>query len=280
MRAFKVKSGNIEASNESPIFFIAGNCVIENEKTAYDTALRLKKIFSELKSPFVYKASFDKANRTSVNSFRGPGVKKGLEILSKIKKELKITVLADIHLPQQAQEAAEVADILQIPAFLCRQTDLIAEAAKTGKAVNIKKGQFVSPWEMANAADKVLSLGNKNIFLTERGTFFGYGNLVVDMRSLEIMKSFGFPVIFDCTHSVQKPGALGKSTGGDRQYAWTLAKAAVSCKIAGLFLETHPNPPKALSDGPNSVYLKDVKKFVFSISALDKFVKKLKDVKL
>ncbi len=280
MPQFKVKAGSISASNLSSIFFIAGNCVIENEKTAYLTASKLKKIFSSLKIPFVYKASFDKANRTSIGSFRGPGQKEGLRILKKIKEELGLTVLADIHLPSQARETAEVADILQIPAFLCRQTDLLKAAAETGKAVNIKKGQFLSPWEMENALNKVLSAGNKNVMLTERGTFFGYGNLVVDMRSLEIMKSFGFPVIFDCTHSVQKPGALGKATGGDRQYAWPLAKAAVSCGIAGIFLETHPDPAAALSDGPNSLYLKDVKKFAGGLSRLDIFVKEMKEVKL
>lgn len=280
MQQFSVKLADINVSNLSPLFFIAGNCVIEDEKTTYSTALRLKKIFSSLKIPFVYKASFDKANRTSISSFRGPGQKEGLRILKEIKQQLELIVLTDIHLPSQAQETAKVADIIQIPAFLCRQTDLIKAAAETGKTINIKKGQFLSPWEMENVLDKVLSTGNKNVMLTERGTFFGYSNLVVDMRSLEVMKSFGFPVVFDCTHSVQKPGAMGKATGGDRKYIWPLAKAALSCKISGIFFETHPNPPKAFSDGPNSIYLKDVKKFVKELSNIDAFIKKTKEVKL
>ncbi len=276
---YEVKVNNLKISNSSPIFFIAGNCVIENEETARYTARKLKEISSSLKIPFVYKASFDKANRTSINSYRGPGIKTGLNILKRIKEKLNLTILTDIHTPQQAQEAAEVADIIQIPAFLCRQTDLLIEAGKTGKAVNIKKGQFLSPWDMENAIKKVESVGNKKILLTERGASFGYGNLVVDLRSMEIMKKFGYPVIFDCTHSVQRPGSMGNATGGEIGYVWPLAKGAVSLALAGIFFETHPNPAKALSDGPNSIALKSVKDFLSPLKGLDKFVKSLKEVK-
>lgn len=279
-RINKVNINGLDVSNSSPIFFIAGNCVIESEETAKHTAKKLKEISSLLKIPFVYKASFDKANRTSINSYRGPGIKSGLKILKEIKEKLNLTILTDIHTPQQAQEAAEVADIIQIPAFLCRQTDILIEAGKTGKTVNIKKGQFLSPWDMENVIKKVESTGNKSILLTERGASFGYGNLVVDLRSIEIMKNFGYPVIFDCTHSVQKPGSMGNATGGDIRYVWPLAKGAVSLGLAGIFFETHPNPEKALSDGPNSIPLKRVKDFLSSLKELDKFVKSLREVKL
>lgn len=276
----ELKINGLKISNSGQLFFIAGNCVIENEKTARLTARKLKSIFSSLKVPFVYKVSFDKANRTSIDSYRGPGLERGLTILKDIKQEFGLTVLTDIHLPQQARLAAETADIIQIPAFLCRQTDMLLAAGDTGRAVNVKKGQFLSPSDMENAVRKIESTGNRRILLTERGSSFGYGNLIVDLRSLEIMKSFGYPVIFDCTHSVQKPGALGKSTGGDRRYAWSLAKGAAAVGIAGIFMETHPSPEKALSDGPNSLPLNRVHSFVSSLKALDKFVKSMKEVKL
>jgi len=273
MKQVKVKAGSFIFSNDLPLKYIGGTCVIESENNYFSTIKKLKNIFSSLNSGYIAKASFDKANRTSINSFRGPGIKKGIEILKKLKEKLNIPILVDIHLPQQAEMLAEVADIIQIPAFLCRQTDLIISAADTGKAVNVKKGQFISPWEVENIIKKIESRGNHSIILTERGTCFGYSNLVVDMRGIEVMKAFGYPVIFDCTHSVQKPGILGNTTGGDRKFVIPLARAAVSLGIAGLFFETHINPAKALSDGANSLPLAKVRPMVKILNKLDKLVK-------
>ncbi|MCX5783018.1 MAG: 3-deoxy-8-phosphooctulonate synthase [Elusimicrobia bacterium] len=270
-----VAVGKITFGNDRPLVFIAGPCVIESREMFYLTAKKLKEIFTAQKKQFVLKASFDKANRTSVKSFRGVGIKEGMRIVKEVKNELKLPVLMDVHEPWQAEVIAETADILQVPAFLCRQTDLLLACARTQKPVNVKKGQFLSPWEMENIVAKIESAKNSSIMLTERGTTFGYSNLVVDMRSLQIMKQFGYPVIFDCTHSVQKPGALSGATGGDSAFAPALARAAVAVGVAGIFFETHPNPKKALSDGPNSIKLSEAEKFVSVISRFDALAKKI-----
>ena len=238
---------------------LAGPCVIEGKDMVLETAKELKKITTELGLNFVFKSSFDKANRSSINSFRGPGLKKGLEILNEIKTTLNVPIVTDIHTPEQAAKAAEVADILQIPAFLCRQTDLLVAAAKTGKIVNIKKGQFLAPQQMKPLAQKVSDSGNDNILFTDRGTTFGYNNLVTDMRGIQIMQELGYPVVFDATHSVQLPGGLGECSGGDRKFVPLLAKSAVAAGAKALFFEVHPDPDKALCDGPNMVKLEDAK---------------------
>jgi 2-dehydro-3-deoxyphosphooctonate aldolase (KDO 8-P synthase) len=237
------------------LFLIAGPCVIESEKLCLQVAANLKSVCAKAGIFYVFKASFDKANRTSAKSFRGPGLEDGLKVLAKVRAELEVPVLTDVHNEVQASAAAEVADILQIPAFLCRQTDLIEAAVATGKMVNLKKGQFLSPVEMGRVAEKAKLAGGKRILLTERGTTFGYNNLVADMRSIPIMKSFGFPVIFDATHSVQLPGGGGDKSSGQREFAPVLARAALAVGANGLFIETHPHPDKALSDGPNMIPL-------------------------
>ena len=234
---------------------IAGPCVIESEELVMTVAARMKAITDELGIPYTFKASFDKANRTSIRSFRGPGIDRGLEILRKVKDTYALPICTDIHEPWQAERAAEVCDVIQIPAFLCRQTDLLVAAAKTGKCINIKKAQFLAPWDMKNCVDKIRACGNDKVMLCERGTTFGYNTLVVDMTGLRVMKDFGVPVIFDATHSVQKPGGNGESTGGNRQFVEYLAKAAIAVGADGLFMETHPDPDRALSDGPNMVPL-------------------------
>lgn len=241
---------------------IAGPCVIESEEMVLSIAEQMKSITDDLKIPYTFKASFDKANRTSINSFRGPGVEEGLRILQKVKDRYNLPVCTDIHESWQAEMAAQVADILQIPAFLCRQTDLLVAAAKTGKCVNIKKAQFLAPWDMKNCLEKVRQTGNENVMLCERGSSFGYNTLVVDMTGLRVMKEFGVPVIFDATHSVQKPGGNGTSTGGNRQYVEYLAKAAISVGVDGLFRERHPDPDHAMSDGPNMVPLSEMKELL------------------
>lgn len=235
--------------------FIAGPCVIEDLKTTLKIAVFLKKAVQDYPFEFIFKASFDKANRTSLKSFRGPGLIKGLEILETIKKELNLKILSDVHSVEQVAKAAKVLDVIQIPAFLCRQTDLIVAAAKTKKIVNIKKGQFISPWDIKHVVDKVIALGNKNIFLTERGSCFGYNNLVVDFRSFLWMKDLGFPVIYDVTHSLQRPSAAKGISGGDSQFVEPLSLAAVACGVNGLFMEVHPTPVKALSDKHTSYQL-------------------------
>ena len=237
---------------------IAGPCVIESEEMVLSIAGKMKEITDRLGIPYTFKASFDKANRTSLSSFRGPGIDEGLRILKKVKDTYGLPVCTDIHEPWQAAPAAQVADILQIPAFLCRQTDLLVAAAKTGRCVNIKKAQFLAPWDMKNCVEKVRQSGNENVMLCERGTSFGYNTLVVDMTGLRVMKEFGVPVIFDATHSVQKPGGNGTSTGGNREFVEYLAKAAVAVGVDGLFMETHPNPDSAKSDGPNMVPLSEM----------------------
>lgn len=238
---------------------IAGPCVIESEEMVLSIAGQMKQITDELGIPYTFKASFDKANRTSLSSFRGPGIEEGLRILQKVKDTCGLPICTDIHEPWQAAEAAKVADILQIPAFLCRQTDLLVAAAKTGRCINIKKAQFLAPWDMKNCLEKVRQSGSDNVMLCERGTTFGYNTLVVDMTGLRVMKDMGVPVIFDATHSVQKPGGNGTSTGGNRQYVEYLAKAAIAVGADGLFMETHPDPDNAQSDGPNMVPLDQMK---------------------
>ena len=241
---------------------IAGPCVIESEEMVLSIARQMKDITDMLGIPYTFKASFDKANRTSISGFRGPGIEEGLRILQKVKNTYNLPICTDIHEPWQAEKAAAVCDILQIPAFLCRQTDLLVAAAKTGKCINIKKAQFLAPWDMKNCVEKVRQSGNDNVMLCERGTTFGYNTLVVDMTGLRVMKDMGVPVIFDATHSVQKPGGNGTSTGGNRQYVEYLAKAAVSVGIDGLFMETHPNPDNAKSDGPNMVPLGEMEELL------------------
>lgn len=271
-----IQIGNFLVSNTRPLAFMAGTCVIESETHYINAAKKLKQILAKTKHPFILKASFDKANRTSVNAYRGPGLAKGLAILEKAKKLTGLPVVVDVHEPWQADEAAQVADILQIPAFLCRQTDLLLACADTGRVINVKKGQFLAPGAMEQVIKKIESRGNHKILLTERGASFGYGDLVVDMRSLEIMKGFGYPVIFDATHSVQRPGALGSCTGGNRQMAPVLAKAAVALGIAGVFFEAHPTPDQALSDGPNSLDFKLTAKMARELCQIDAVVKKFK----
>jgi 2-dehydro-3-deoxyphosphooctonate aldolase (KDO 8-P synthase) len=255
----------------SPCFFlVAGPCVIENFDTTFHIAQALKSMAADLGIPFVFKASFDKANRTSVESFRGPGFEQGLSILSDIKSRLDVKVISDIHLPDQAAPAARVLDVIQIPAFLCRQTDLILAACRTGKPVNIKKGQFLAPQDCKNIIDKAATTGNPHIAITERGTSFGYNNLVVDFRSIPILGQLGVPVIFDATHSVQLPGGGGSASAGDRQFIPTLAKAAMAAGAHGLFMETHPDPAKALCDGPNSMPLSGMAPLLTTLLAIKK----------
>lgn len=241
---------------------IAGPCVIESEEMVLSIARQMKDITDKLGISYTFKVSFDKANRTSISGFRGPGIEEGLRILQKVKDTYNLPICTDIHEPWQAEKAAEVCDILQIPAFLCRQTDLLVAAAKTGKCINIKKAQFLAPWDMKNCVEKVRQSGNDNVMLCERGTTFGYNTLVVDMTGLRVMKDMGVPVIFDATHSVQKPGGNGTSTGGNRQYVEYLAKAAVSVGVDGLFMETHPDPDNAKSDGPNMVPLGEMEELL------------------
>lgn len=240
------------------LFLISGPCVIESEEITMYIAEKLKEITSRLKIEFYFKASFDKANRTSINSYRGPGIGEGVRTLKLIKDIYQLKICTDIHEPWQAEKVAEVADVIQIPAFLCRQTDLLLAAGKTGKIINIKKSQFLSPWDMKNVLEKVESAENRNIMLCERGSSFGYNNLVVDMTSIPEMKKFGYPVVFDATHSVQKPGGNGTTTGGNREYVPYLAKAAVAAGADGIFMEVHPDPDRALSDGANSIRLCDM----------------------
>lgn len=272
--AVEVPIGGVRASNSGPLFFIAGLCALESEAMLSKVAFELKKIFDAAGIPWVLKCSFDKANRSSIRSYRGLGFERGLRILAKVKKAVGVPLLTDVHEAAQAPKVAKVADVLQIPAFLCRQTDLLVACGRTGKPVNIKKGQFLSPWEIRNAVEKVESTGNKKILVTERGTSFGYNNLVVNMRSLEIMRGLGYPVIYDATHSVQLPGGLGHSTAGDRRFAIPLARAAAAIGIAGIFLETHPDPERARSDGPNSIRLSDVSGLVNLAAEIDRIVKR------
>ncbi len=270
-----VQIGSVVFNNDSPFVLIAGPCQMESASHGMEMASALKEITTKLGIPFVFKASFDKANRTSVNGVRGMGLEAGMQAFSDIKSKLNVLCLTDIHEPYQCAVAAEVVDILQIPAFLCRQTDLLLAAGRTGKTINVKKGQFLAPWDMKNVANKIASTGNENILLTERGTSFGYNTLVVDMRGLPQMKETGYPVIFDATHSVQQPGGLGGSSGGQREFAPTLANAAITAGIAGIFLETHEHPNSAPSDGPNMIPLDQMETMLKNLQALDTLTKSL-----
>ena len=264
---------DIVFDNNAPFVLIAGPCQMESATHGMEMASALQEMTAKLGIPFVFKASFDKANRTSVNGIRGMGLEKGLQAFADIKSKYGCATLTDIHEPFQCAPAAEVIDILQIPAFLCRQTDLLVTAGKTGKIINVKKGQFLAPWDMAQVAAKIESTGNHNILLTERGTSFGYNTLVVDMRSFPIMKQTGYPVIMDATHAVQQPGGNGTSSGGKREYAPIMANAAITTGIAGIFIETHADPDNAPSDGPNMIHLHDMPKVLERLQALDKIVK-------
>ena len=257
---------------------IAGPCVIEDKGTVFEVARAVKELQSLYpEHTFIFKASFDKANRSSLDSFRGPGLERGLEVLKEVKEELGLPVTTDIHEPWQAEKVAEVADVIQIPAFLCRQTDLLVAAAGTGKTVNIKKGQFMAPWDMENAVEKVRRSGGREVWVTERGTTFGYNNLVVDFRSIPVMEEFADKVVFDATHSVQRPGGLGRASGGDRRFVPYLARAAVAVGADGLFFETHPNPDRALSDGPNMVPLNGFRELIGKLIKLKSCVGELFD---
>jgi 2-dehydro-3-deoxyphosphooctonate aldolase (KDO 8-P synthase) len=269
----ELKIGNVAIGGSNPLMLIAGPCVIENEEATLRIAEKLIGITSKVGMQLVFKASYDKANRTSVTSFRGPGMKEGLRILAKVKETFGLPLLSDIHGIDQIDEAASVLDILQIPAFLCRQTDLVVAAAKSGKVLNIKKGQFLAPWDMDNVVGKAVDSGNNNLILTERGVSFGYNNLVSDMRSLPIMRRLGYPVVFDATHSVQLPGGQGGSSGGQREFVEYLGRAAVATGIDGIFMEVHEDPDKALCDGPNSVKLDDLAKLLKKLMAIDAIVK-------
>jgi len=269
----EIQLGSLRLGGSSSLFLVAGPCVIESEAHALKMAESIAKIATEVGVPYIFKASYDKANRSSVSSFRGPGLAEGLRILGKIKTELKLPILTDIHEPSHAAPAAEVADILQIPAFLARQTDLLVAAGKTGRIINIKKPQFVSPADMKNAVEKVASTGNTRIILTERGSSFGYQNLVVDFRGIPQMKKFGYPVVFDATHSVQLPGGQGHASGGQPEFIEPLARAAVAAGVDGLFLETHDNPAKALSDGANALPLAQLPALLARMKALSTLVR-------
>jgi 2-dehydro-3-deoxyphosphooctonate aldolase (KDO 8-P synthase) len=253
---------------DDKFMLIAGPCVIEDEGIVLEIAKELERISKKLNLKIVFKASYDKANRSSIKGFRGPGLSKGLKILQKIKTKTGLAILSDIHDVSEIDQAAEVLDIIQIPAFLCRQTDLIIGAALTGKAINVKKGQFLAPWDMKNVVEKVESTGNKNLILTERGTSFGYNNLVVDFRSFMIMKEWGYPVIYDATHSIQLPGGKGDSSSGESKYVPNLVRAATACGVDGLFLEVHPEPEKALSDGPNMLRLSELEQLLSQVMSI------------
>ena len=264
-----MKLCGFEAGLDQPFFLIAGPCAIESEQLALYTAFELKDITTRLGIPFIYKSSFDKANRSSINSFRGPGMQEGLRILQKVKEETGVPVLTDVHEDTDIQAVAEVVDVLQTPAFLCRQTNYITRVASAGLPVNIKKGQFLSPWEMKNVSNKARSTGNQQIMVCERGASFGYNNLVSDMRSLAVMRDTGCPVVFDGTHSVQLPGGQGTSSGGQREFIPVLARAAIAVGVSGVFMETHPEPDKALSDGPNAVPLAQIESLLITLKELD-----------
>lgn len=268
-----VKVGDYLVGQDNPLMLMAGPCVLEGYERSLMIGKKAKAICDELGIPYVFKASFDKANRSSINSFRGPGIDEGLKILAQIKKDLGVPVVTDIHEPWHADKAAEVVDILQIPAFLCRQTDLVYTAAKTGKTVNVKKAQFLAPWDMKNVITKVEEAGNQNLMLTERGSSFGYNTLVTDMRGLAVMRELGYPVVMDATHSVQIPGGQGTSSGGQSQYVPHMARAAAAIGIDALFLEVHDNPAEALSDGPNMVQLDNLKKLLQDVITIDKIVR-------
>jgi len=267
-----VQVENLRVGKGMPLTIIAGPCVIEDFDTTFHIASTLKQLTGQLQLPFIFKASFDKANRTAIDAYRGPGLDEGLSILAKIKSTLGIPLLSDVHEIGQVEKAAEVLDVIQIPAFLCRQTDFILEVARSAKPVNIKKGQFLAPWDIINVVEKIKSMGNHKILLTERGAMFGYNNLVVDFRAIPIMQATGYPVIFDATHSVQLPGGAGNSSGGQRQYAPILARAAVAAGADGVFFEVHPDPDNALCDGPNSLPLDQLNEILTQLKAIRQVV--------
>jgi 2-dehydro-3-deoxyphosphooctonate aldolase (KDO 8-P synthase) len=269
-----IKIGNIEIGGGRPIVLIAGPCVIESDKHVLSTAEKIKRAAYKAGIPLIFKASYDKANRSSIDSFRGPGLIKGLKSLEKIKQELAVPVLSDVHTEEEIEPAAHVLDVLQIPAFLCRQTNLLIKAAKTGRAINVKKGQFMAPWDMKNVVDKLSQSGCKKILLTERGFTFGYNNLVVDMRSLILMRDLGYPIIFDSTHSLQLPGGQGKKSGGQKELIPDLVRGAVAVGCDAIFMEVHPNPDKAKSDGPNMLKLSQLPELLKQIKTLDTVVRK------
>jgi 2-dehydro-3-deoxyphosphooctonate aldolase (KDO 8-P synthase) len=265
--------GNFEIGAGRPLAVIAGPCVIENRESALRHASLLKEAADRVGVPYIFKSSYDKANRSSATSFRGPGLEKGLEILAEIKRKVGVPILTDVHESEQVTAVQQVADVLQIPAFLCRQTDFVMAVANSGKVINVKKGQFLAPWDIGNVVDKIVSTGNDQVLLTERGVSFGYNNLVSDMRSLVVMRELGYPVIFDATHSLQLPGGRGNASGGERKYIPALARAAVAAVVDALFMEVHEDPDQALSDGPNSLPLKDFEKLICAVKQIDEMVK-------
>ena len=269
----QIKVGNIKIGQGNPLVLIAGPCVIESEASCLETAKRIKEITLKLDIPFIFKSSFDKANRLSLGSYRGPGIKRGLDVLQKVKQRLKVPILSDVHCQKQIKEAQAVLDIIQIPALLCRQTDILVSASQTGKVINLKKGQFLAPWDILPIIKKIESTGNKQILITERGVCFGYNNLVSDLRSLSIMRQFGYPVIYDATHSVQLPGGKGATSGGEREFVAGLSRAAVAFGCDGLFLEVHPRPDQALCDGPNMIDLKELEKILRQIKKIETALK-------
>ena len=268
----EVRLGKITFGKPGSLVLIAGPCVIEDEKSVLRHAEKILRIARKVSIPYVFKASYDKANRSSVHSYRGPGLKEGLRILAKVKKEFGLPVLSDVHCQEEIPVAAEVLDILQIPAFLCRQTNMLLAAAKTGKIVNVKKGQFLAPWDMKNIVEKIESAGNRNILLTERGVSFGYNTLVSDFRAIPVMRGLGYPVVFDATHSVQQPGGLGKATGGEAHHIPLLARCGAAADSDALFMEVHENPAVAKSDGPNSLPLKDLESMLLAVKGIKKIV--------
>ena len=268
----EISIGELRVGDNHPLTLIAGPCVIEDAEECLDIAARLKSLTEQLAIPFIFKSSYDKANRSSVNSYRGPGLERGLEILSSVKSRFSVPILTDVHCRFDVEKVAEVADVVQIPAFLCRQTDLVVAAAEKARTVNVKKGQFLSPWEVKNIIDKIEGAGNRNILLTERGTSFGYNCLVSDMRSIPVMQSWGYPVIFDATHSVQRPGGLGNASGGDREFVSCLALAAVAAGCDGLFLEVHPEPERARSDASSMLPLDQLSELLQKVIAIRNIV--------
>ena len=268
-----VEIGNFKIGAGRPLAVIAGPCVIESQESALRHASLLKEAADRAGVPYIFKSSYDKANRSSASSFRGPGLERGLEILAEVKRKVGVPILTDVHESAQVVAVQQIADVLQIPAFLCRQTDFVVAVANSGKVVNVKKGQFLAPWDIANVVDKILSTGNDRVLLTERGVSFGYNNLVSDMRSLVWLRELGYPVIFDATHSLQLPGGLGHASGGERNYIPALARAAVAVGVDALFMEVHENPDQALSDGPNSLPLKDFEKLIGAVKQIDEMVK-------
>jgi 2-dehydro-3-deoxyphosphooctonate aldolase (KDO 8-P synthase) len=274
MSTKRVKVGNVEIGAGRPLVVIAGPCVIESQESALKHASLLREAADRVGVPYIFKTSYDKANRSSVDSYRGPGLGKGLEILAEVKQKTGVPILTDVHEREQVASVSEVADVLQIPAFLCRQTDFVVAVAQSGKVVNVKKGQFLAPWDIGNIVDKILSANNDQILLTERGASFGYNNLVSDMRSLVVMRELGYPVVFDATHSLQLPGGLGKASGGERKYIGPLARAGVAVGVDALFMEVHENPDLALSDGPNSLPLGEFEGVLRIVKEIDGILKR------